>query len=325
MGDRTPLLTVEHLTKVFPVQGASVRQKQQLYALDDVSLELRRGETLGVIGESGCGKSTLSRCIVSLHKPTGGKILLDGQDISAMRGEERRAMHRRIQMIFQDPYSSLDPRKTVAQAVMEPFQIHNIQPEGMSRLDRTLQLIQAVGLDQYHLHRYPYEFSGGQRQRISIARALTLSPELLVCDEPVSALDVSMQAQVLNLLIRIQQEFHLTYLFISHDLSVIRYISDQIAVMYLGQIVEMCPAGDIYDHPLHPYTKALLSAIPPSSPFEKKQRIELEGDIPSPIGRQPGCPLASRCPHCAERCRVERPPLKAVDGAHTVACFLYER
>lgn len=324
MDDRTPLLTVEHLTKVFPVQGASVRQKQQLYALDDVSLELRRGETLGVIGESGCGKSTLSRCIVSLHKPTSGKILLDGQDISAMRGDEKRAMHRRIQMIFQDPYSSLDPRKTVAQTVMEPFQIHNIQPEGMSRLDRTLELIQAVGLDQYHLHRYPYEFSGGQRQRISIARALTLSPELLVCDEPVSALDVSMQAQVLNLLIRIQQEFHLTYLFISHDLSVIRYISDQIAVMYLGQIVEMCPAGDIYDHPLHPYTKALLSAIPPSSPFEKKQRIELEGDIPSPIGRQPGCPLASRCPHCTERCRVERPPLKAVDGAHTVACFLYE-
>lgn len=324
MADRTPLLTVEHLTKVFPVQGSPAGQKQQLYALDDVSLELRRGETLGVIGESGCGKSTLSRCIVSLHKPTSGKILLDGQDISAMRGDEKRAMHRRIQMIFQDPYSSLDPRKTVAQTVMEPFQIHSIEPEGMSRLDRTLELIQAVGLDQYHLHRYPYEFSGGQRQRISIARALTLSPEILVCDEPVSALDVSMQAQVLNLLIRIQQEFHLTYLFISHDLSVIRYISDQIAVMYLGQIVELCPAGDIYAHPLHPYTKALLSAIPPSSPFEKKQRIELKGDIPSPIGRQPGCPLASRCPHCTQRCKAERPPLKAADGSHSVACFLYE-
>ena len=324
MDNRAPLLTVERLTKIFLVQGVNFGHKQQLYALDDVSIQLRRGETLGIIGESGCGKSTLSRCIVSLHKPTSGKILLDGQDISSMGRDERRAMHRKIQMIFHDPYSSLNPRKTVAQIVMEPFQIHNIQPEGMSRLDRTLELIQAVGLDQYHLHRYPYEFSGGQRQRINIARALTLSPEILVCDEPVSALDVSMQAQVLNLLIRIQQEFHLTYLFISHDLSVIRYISDHIAVMYLGQIVEMCPAGDIYAHPLHPYTKALLSAIPSNSPFEKKQQIELKGDIPSPIGRQPGCPLASRCQHCTGRCREERPPLKTVDGRHAVACFLYD-
>ena len=194
----------------------------------------------------------------------------------------------------------------------------------MTRLDRALQLIRAVGLDQYHMHRYPYEFSGGQRQRINIARALTLNPEILVCDEPVSALDVSMQAQVLNLLIRLQKEFNLTYLFISHDLSVIRYISDYIAVMYLGHIVEMCPAGDIYERPLHTYTQALLSAIPPNSPFVKKQRIELQGDIPSPIGRQPGCPLASRCQHCTERCRQERPQLREVDKRHTVACFLYD-
>lgn len=324
MAEREVLLKVEHLTKTFPIQGKNALQKHSLYALDDVSLKLYRGETLGVIGESGCGKSTLSRCIVSLHKPTEGKILLNGQDISHLRGKEKKAMHQKIQMIFQDPYSSLDPRKTVAQSVMEPFVIHGIEPEGKSRLERALELVRAVGLDQYHMHRYPYEFSGGQRQRINIARALTLNPEILVCDEPVSALDVSMQAQVLNLFIRLQKEFDLTYLFISHDLSVIRYISDYIAVMYLGHVVETCPAEDIYVHPLHPYTKALLSAIPPSSPFEKKQRIELKGDIPSPIGRQPGCPLASRCPHCTQRCKEERPQLKEVEGRHAVACFLFD-
>ena len=324
MAEREVLLKVEHLTKTFPIQGKNALQKHSLYALDDVSLKLYRGETLGVIGESGCGKSTLSRCIVSLHKPTEGKILLNGQDISHLRGKEKKAMHQKIQMIFQDPYSSLDPRKTVAQSVMEPFVIHGIEPEGKSRLERALELVRAVGLDQYHMHRYPYEFSGGQRQRINIARALTLNPEILVCDEPVSALDVSMQAQVLNLFIRLQKEFDLTYLIISHDLSVIRYISDYIAVMYLGHVVETCPAEDIYVHPLHPYTKALLSAIPPSSPFEKKQRIELKGDIPSPIGRQPGCPLASRCPHCTQRCKEERPQLKEVEGRHAVACFLFD-
>ena len=324
MAEREVLLKVEHLTKTFPIQGKNALQKHSLYALDDVSLKLYRGETLGVIGESGCGKSTLSRCIVSLHKPTEGKILLNGQDISHLRGKEKKAMHQKIQMIFQDPYSSLDPRKTVAQSVMEPFVIHGIEPEGKSRLERALELVRAVGLDQYHMHRYPYEFSGGQRQRINIARALTLNPEILVCDEPVSALDVSMQAQVLNLIIGLQKEFDLTYLFISHDLSVIRYISDYIAVMYLGHVVETCPAEDIYVHPLHPYTKALLSAIPPSSPFEKKQRIELKGDIPSPIGRQPGCPLASRCPHCTQRCKEERPQLKEVEGRHAVACFLFD-
>ena len=324
MAEREVLLKVEHLTKTFPIQGKNALQKHSLYALDDVSLKLYRGETLGVIGESGCGKSTLSRCIVSLHKPTEGKILLNGQDISHLRGKEKKAMHQKIQMIFQDPYSSLDPRKTVAQSVMEPFVIHGIEPEGKSRLERALELVRAVGLDQYHMHRYPYEFSGGQRQRINIARALTLNPEILVCDEPVSALDVSMQAQVLNLFIRLQKEFDLTYLFISHDLSVIRYISDYIAVMYLGHVVETCPAEDIYVHPLHPYTKALLSAIPPSSPFEKKQRIELKGDKPSPIGRQPGCPLASRCPHCTQRCKEERPQLKEVEGRHAVACFLFD-
>lgn len=324
MPDGEALLEVKHLTKTFPIRGEGTFQKQQLYALDDVTLKVNRGETLGIIGESGCGKSTLSRCIVSLHKPTSGEILFGSQDIAKMTRQEKKAMRRKIQMIFQDPYSSLDPRKTVAQSVMEPFVIHDIQPEGISRLDRTLQLLKAVGLDQYHLHRYPYEFSGGQRQRINIARALTLSPEILVCDEPVSALDVSMQTQVLNLLIRLQKEFALTYLFISHDLSVIRYISDRIVVMYLGHIVETCPAGDIYTRPLHPYTKALLSAIPPSSPFEKKQVLELKGDIPSPIGRQKGCPMASRCPNCTARCREERPVLRTVDGQHEVACFIYE-
>ncbi len=323
--NQSPLLEVKNLTKCFPIGNRYSFQRKQLYALDDVSLKVYKGETVGVIGESGCGKSTLSRCLVSLHKPTSGSIYFNNKDISKCTGKEKKEISRKIQMIFQDPYSSLDPKMRISQLVMEPFTIHNFTPEGQSRVDRAIELLQSVGLDRYHLQRYPHEFSGGQRQRINIARALTLNPEVLICDEPVSALDVSIQAQVLNLLIKLQQEFNLTYLFISHDLSVIRYISDYIAVMYLGHIVEFCEASGIYTRPLHPYTQALLSSIPPSSPFEKKERLELKGDLVSHIGKVNCCPLASRCPHCTERCKNEKPKLKPVDGRHEVACFLYEQ
>lgn len=319
-----PLLEVNNLSKCFAVRGKKSLEKQVLYALDDVSVKINRGETLGVIGESGCGKSTLARCVVSLHKPTSGKILIDQEDITKLRAKDKKNVCKKIQMIFQDPYSSLNPKMNIAQLVMEPFKIHNYNPEGMSRTDKAVELLQAVGLDRYHMQRYPHEFSGGQRQRINIARALTLNPEILICDEPVSALDVSMQAQVLNLLIRLQKEFGLTYMFISHDLSVIKYISDYIAVMYLGHLVELCKAGDIYDRPLHPYTKALLSAIPPSSPFEEKVQLELKGDLLSPIGKLKGCPLVSRCPYAMDRCKKEKPHLKKVDDGHEVACFLYD-
>ena len=322
--DKNPLLEIKNLTKCFSVGSKRSFEKKQLYALDDVSLKIYKGETMGIIGESGCGKSTLSRCVVSLHKPTSGKIYFDGKDINEYNGADKKNTCRKIQMIFQDPYSSLDPKMNIAQLVLEPYRIHNLYLEGKSRVEHAIELLQAVGLDRYHLQRYPHEFSGGQRQRINIARCLTLNPEMLICDEPVSALDVSMQAQVLNLFIKLQQEFNLTYMFISHDLSVIKYISDYIAVMYLGHIVELCKASEIYIRPLHPYTQALLSAIPPVSPFEKKGRLELKGDLVSPIGKQAGCPLALRCPHCTERCKCERPELKAVEGRHEVACFLYE-
>ena len=227
-------------------------------------------------------------------------------------------------MIFQDPYSSLDPRKTCGKIVEEPMIIHKTVTDSAQRQERVRELMSVVGLDAQHVHRFPHEFSGGQRQRINIARALSLNPDLLVCDEPVSALDVSIQAQVLNLFGRLQEEFGLTYVFISHDLSVIKHISDRIAIMYLGQVVELCGAEGIYDNPLHPYTRALLSAVPPSSPFEEKKTIELKGDIPSPIGDQVGCPLASRCPHCTDRRRQECPSLKEQEPGHQVACFLYE-
>ena len=321
---RKPIMKIRHLTKEFKIKSKKLGAKPQiLHALSDVSLDVYEGETLGIIGESGCGKSTLGRTIIQLHKATSGSVEYQGKDLFTLTGPERQAMKRDIQMVFQDPYSSLDPRNTCEAIIAEPLKVHQIIPDKKERQDRVLQLMREVGLDIQHMNRYPHEFSGGQRQRINVARALSLNPKIIICDEPVSALDVSIQAQVLNLFNRLQREHNLTYIFISHDLGVIKHVSDRIAIMYLGRVVELCEASQIYANPLHPYTQALLSAIPPESPFQKKERIVLKGEIPSPIGDQVGCPLAGRCPHCTERCTKEIPELKDTGDGHQVACFLY--
>lgn len=323
--NRKPILEVQNLCKDFRVRSTKLMEPARtLHALSGISLQVYKGETLGVIGESGCGKSTLGRCIVGLHQATSGTILYQGEDISRTKGDQKKALCREIQMVFQDPYSSLDARMTAGKAIEEPLIIHKLQKDREAREKTVLELMKKVGLDVQHYYRYPHEFSGGQRQRISIARALALNPRLIVCDEPVSALDVSIQAQVLNLFSDIQEEFDLTYIFISHDLSVIRYISDRIVIMYLGRIVEICNASEIYENPLHPYTKALLASVPPASPFERKDFVALKGDITSPIGQQKGCALASRCQHCTQRCREEIPELRSVSDKHQVACFLCE-
>ena len=322
--EKEVLLEIKDLSKEFEIRSGKIGGKSQyLHALSNVNLKVYKGETLGIIGESGCGKSTLGRCIVRLHQPTSGEILFEGEPLD-YKGARAKKQRESVQMIFQDPYSSLNPRKTCAKIIEEPMIIHKTVTDKEERMKRVVDLMKVVGLDSQHVHRFPHEFSGGQRQRINIARALTLNPKLIVCDEPVSALDVSIQAQVLNLFGRLQREFGLTYVFISHDLSVVRHISDRIAIMYLGQVVELTAAETVYDNPLHPYTRALLSAIPPTSPFEEHAPIVLEGDIPSPIGDLKGCPLASRCPQCTERCRCETPALREVEPGHEVACFLYE-
>lgn len=323
MTERELILETRNLSKQFEIRSSKIVGKSTyLHALSDVSIKVYKGETLGIIGESGCGKSTFGKCLMYLHNPTSGEILFHGAPLD-LRGRRNRKKRRDIQMIFQDPYSSLNPRKTCLKIIEEPMIIHKTITKRKEREERVAELMSLVGLDTQHVHRYPHEFSGGQRQRINIARALALGPEIIVCDEPISALDVSIQAQVLNLFAHLQERFGLTYLFISHDLSVIRHISDRIAIMYLGRVVELCEADQIYENPLHPYTEALLSAIPPSSPFAKREQIVLEGDIPSPIGEQVGCPLASRCPKCMDRCRKETPELKEEKPGHQVACFLY--
>lgn len=325
MSDKKVIMKVRNLTKEFKIRSRKLGEKPQiLHALTDVSVDIYEGETLGVIGESGCGKSTFGKCLVQLHQATHGTVEYQGEKILGLKGEALKKIKRDIQMVFQDPFSSLDPRMTAGKLVEEPMIAHKIIKDKKERSKRALELLKTVGLDVQHVHRYPHEFSGGQRQRINIARALALNPKLIVCDEPVSALDVSIQAQVLNLFNQLQKEYKLTYVFISHDLSVIKHISDRIAIMYLGRIVELCDAQGIYENPLHPYTKALLSAIPPESPFEKRERIVLKGEIPSPIGEQKGCPLAGRCPSCMEKCRSQVPQLKARGDGHQVACFLYE-
>ena len=319
------LMKIEHLTKEFEIKSKKIGGKSQiLHALNDVTVDVYEGETLGVIGESGCGKSTFGRTLIQLHKATAGSVTFEGKDLFSLKGKELKKMKKDIQMVFQDPYSSLDPRKTAGKLIEEPMIIHNLIPDKAEREKRVLELMREVGLDIQHVHRFPHEFSGGQRQRINVARALSMNPKVIVCDEPVSALDVSIQAQVLNLFNRLPKEHNLTYIFNSHDLSVIKHVSDRIAIMYLGRIVELCKADEIYENPLHPYTQALLSAIPPSSPFEEKERIVLSGDIPSPIGEQVGCPLAGRCPKCTEKCRSVIPELKDIGNGHKVACFLYE-
>lgn len=324
MSEPKPLLQVKNLCKDFKLRSNSLFEAPKvLHALSNVSLDLYEGETLGVIGESGCGKSTLGRCIVRLHQPTSGQMLYRGENILSVDSRRNRQLHKEIQMIFQDPYSSLDPRVTAGRAIAEPLVIHGVENDRRRRREMVTEILEEVGLTPQQAQRYPHEFSGGQRQRINVARSLIMNPKIIVCDEPVSALDVSIQAQVLNLLNSLQKQRGLTYLFISHDLSVIKHISDRVMIMYLGKIVELCSSAEIYRHPLHPYTKALLSAIPPDSPDDTQEELELKGDISSPVGEMKGCPLAPRCPYRMERCSVSQPKLKETDAGHRVACFLY--
>lgn len=324
MNGVAPLVEVRHLKKYFPVQSGIIRRTvAHVQAVDDVSFEVYPGETLGLVGESGCGKTTAGRLVLRLLEPTGGTVLFEGRDIFAVRGGELKALRRNMQMIFQDPYSSLDPRLPIGEAVMEGLNIHGIGTP-QERFERMLDTLAKVGLEPYHARRYPHEFSGGQRQRIGIARALALHPKFIVCDEPVSALDVSIQSQVLNLLKDLQQEFGLTYLFIAHNLSVVEHISDRVAVMYLGKIVEVAGRQEIFDHPLHPYTKALLSAIPIPNPRLKRERIILKGDVPSPIRPPSGCRFHPRCPWARPRCSEEEPLLRELATGHRVACHFAE-
>ncbi len=321
------ILEVKNLKKYFPIRkGLLLREVGQVKAVDDVSLTVRRGETLGLVGESGCGKSTLGRAIIRLYEPTAGDIKFDGKDFRAIKGGELRKMRKNMQMIFQDPYASLDPRMTIGQILSQPFEIHGVM-NSKERSVRVKELLTLVGMKPSHVGRYPHEFSGGQRQRISIARAVALNPELVIADEPVSALDVSIQAQVLNLMKDLQEKLKLTYVFISHDLSVIEHICDRIAVMYLGKIVEIAPRDELFNNPKHPYTQALISAIPRVGAGKKKMKKSLEGEVPSPINPPSGCTFHTRCPHRMPICSQSLPSLKNYDKtklAHETACWLYE-
>ena len=318
-----PLLRVNNLVKHFPVRGGIFsRTVDWVHAVDGVSFEVEAGETLGLVGESGCGKSTTGRCILRLIEPTSGEVWFDGKNVTELDSGPLRAMCREMQIIFQDPYASLNPRMTVGAIIGEALVIHNLTKTRSEFEQRVAQLLETVGLHPQHLRRYPHEFSGGQRQRIGIARALAVSPRLIVCDEPVSALDVSIQAQVINLLEDLQDTFRLTYVFIAHDLSVVEHISTRIAVMYLGRIVEIAPARQLYTSPRHPYTEALLSAVPIPDPAVKRTRIVLQGDVPNPIRPPAGCHFHPRCPHVMERCRVETPLLREIEPGRKAACHL---
>jgi len=320
----SPLLKVEGLVKHFPIKGGIFgREVDKVHAVDGVSFELQAGETLGVVGESGCGKSTTGRCVLRLIEPTAGKVWFEGQDVTAMDKHALRGMARHMQIIFQDPYASLNPRMTVGAIIGEALTIHKLTKTPAEYRDRIVDLLETVGLRADHMQRYPHEFSGGQRQRVGIARALAVSPKLIVCDEAVSALDVSIQAQVINLLEDLQAKFQLTYIFIAHDLSVVEHISDRVAVMYLGRIVEIAPANALYTEPRHPYTEALLSAVPIPDPKVKRKRIMLQGDVPSPIRPPPGCHFHTRCPIAQKGlCDTQSPVLKRVGAGHEVACHL---
>ena len=317
-----PLLQVKNLVKHFPIKGGIfAREVERVHAVDGVSFDLAAGETLGVVGESGCGKSTTGRCILRLIEPTSGEVWFDGKNVTAMGRDELRAMARDMQIIFQDPFASLNPRMTVAAIIGEALTIHKLTKTPREYEARIVELLETVGLSSDHMRRYPHEFSGGQRQRIGIARALAVSPRLIVCDEAVSALDVSIQAQVINLLEDLQSQFGLTYVFIAHDLSVVEHTSDRVAVMYLGRIVEIASAKDLYTRPLHPYTEALLSAVPIPDPQLKRQRIRLQGDVPSPIRPPPGCHFHTRCPIARKGvCDVDKPELKLAADGHWVSC-----
>lgn len=321
------LLRVENLTMHFPIyRGVFQRQVGAVRAVDGVTFDVMRGETLGLVGESGCGKSTTGRAILQLYKPTAGNVHFEGKDLITLKGEEMRKMRRKMQMIFQDPYASLNPRMTVGQLVGEPLMVHNVAT-GSEINDRVAHLLEIVNLNPAFATRYPHEFSGGQRQRIGVARALALQPSFIICDEPISALDVSIQAQVVNLLEELQEQFNLTYLFIAHDLSMVRHISKRVAVMYLGVIVELAIRDELYSHPLHPYTQALLSAVPIPDPVAdaKRQRTILQGDVPSPVNPPSGCRFRTRCPIAEARCAEARPDFREVKPGHFVACFFAER
>ena len=317
------LLTVSHLKKYFSVKGGD-EGETTLKAVDDISFSIAEGETLGLVGESGCGKSTVGKCLVRLYEPTDGQIVFQGTDITHLSTRQIRPLRRNIQMIFQDPYSSLDPRMNVKAQISEGMKIQHLYKTKAEREEAVIKLLREVGLSEEQMLRYPHEFSGGQRQRIAIARAIALRPALIVCDEPVSALDVSVQAQVVNLLQKMKAEYHITYLFISHDLRVVKHLSDRIAVMYLGAMMEYAGKQSLFEHPLHPYTQMLLSSVPDTDPERKREKIIMQGEIPGIDNIPQGCSFCTRCPYATERCRTEKPTLREVKPGHSVACFHYE-
>ncbi|MEN9824661.1 MAG: hypothetical protein RI953_406 [Pseudomonadota bacterium] len=324
MSDNTPLLEVKHLQKYFPVQGGFLgRTVGRVHAVDDVSFQVQRGKTLGLVGESGCGKSTLGRTLLRLTDPSGGEIRYEGKDIAKLSSSEMRALRKDLQIIFQDPFASLNPRMSIREILSEPFEIHGLHKNPVERRERIVELLKEVGLNPEAADRYPHEFSGGQRQRIGIARALALKPKLIVADEPVSALDVSIQSQILNLMMDLRDKYGLSYIFIAHDLAVIEHISDEIAVMYLGKIVEHTDSASLYARPLHPYTQALISSIPEPKVGAKKERKILQGDVPSPINPPQGCRFNTRCPFVKDVCRTSEPALRNLGTEaepHWVSC-----
>ncbi len=319
------IMKVKNLKKYFQVQSSIRKNPVSVKAVDDVSLDIFRGETLALVGESGCGKSTTGKCLCGLIPATSGEILFQDKNIAALKGREKRAFTKNIQMIFQDPYSSLNPRKTVGAIVEEPLEIHNIGANRQERMEIALDIFRKVGMREDQFFRYPHEFSGGQKQRIGIARALILNPELVICDEPVSALDVSIQSQILNLLSEMKRERNMTYIFISHNMSVVRYISDRVGVMYLGHLVELADTEELYANPLHPYTKALLSAVPEINPHIHKEKIQLQGEIPSALNPPSGCVFHNRCPVATTFCGDATPQLMEVSPGHFVSCFRFEQ
>ena len=323
-GRSKDLVQVKNLVKYYPVRGGVLRRVVAwVKAVDDISFTIKEGETLGLVGESGCGKTTAGHTLLRLIPPTSGSVVFDGVDVFQLKGKALKEMRRKMQVVFQDPYASLDPRLPIGESVAEGLKIHNIGTP-RERVEMVMEMLRKVGLEDYHANRYPHEFSGGQRQRIGIARALTLQPRFIVLDEPVSALDVSIQAQVLNLLKDLQQEFGLTYLFVAHNLAVVEHISDRVAVMYLGKIAEMAPRDDLFRKPLHPYTQALMSAIPIPDPTVKRKRVILKGDVPSPLNPPSGCRFHPRCPVARENCAVDEPGLRELRPGHQVACHCAE-